>query len=49
MTLNRLTQDVYQSNSCQADEACLEDALADFSFLQQMQKNETYFLYLLAF
>lgn len=30
MTLNSLTQDVYQSNGCQADKACLEDALADF-------------------
>lgn len=30
MTLYRLTQDVYQSNGCQADKVCLEDALADF-------------------
>lgn len=30
MTLYRLTQDVYQNNCCQGDEASLEDALANF-------------------
>lgn len=49
MTLYGLTQDVYQSNSYQADKLGLEDALADFfPLLQQLLRNEAYFLYLLA-